>query len=196
MVIIMIYVKTYEPTPFNMREILRYAGVKGDSADFQSIIDECISDVRDKLTYKVCYTEFPISVTDEYIDLGFIKTESKDLRKNLKNSCGIVLFGATIGIAIDRLIAKYSVISPVKALMFQAIGAERIESLCDSFNDEIKEKYITAPRFSAGYGDLPIEVQKDIFLALDCQRKIGVTLNGSMLMSPSKSVTAIIGVRT
>jgi 5-methyltetrahydrofolate--homocysteine methyltransferase len=29
---------------------------------------------------------------------------------------------------------------------------------------------------------------------LDCNRKIGLTLNDSLLMSPSKSVTALIGV--
>lgn len=50
------------------------------------------------------------------------------------------------------------------------------------------------PRFSAGYGDLPLEVQKDIFRVLDCPRKIGLTLNDSLLMSPTKSVTAIVGI--
>ena len=30
---------------------------------------------------------------------------------------------------------------------------------------------------------------------LDCPRKIGLTLNDSLLMSPTKSVTAIVGLR-
>ena len=50
------------------------------------------------------------------------------------------------------------------------------------------------PRFSPGYGDLPLELQKDVFRVLDCPRKIGLSLNESLLMSPSKSVTAIIGI--
>jgi len=37
-------------------------------------------------------------------------------------------------------------------------------------------------------------MQRDIFAVLDCPRKIGLSLNGSLLMSPSKSVTAIIGI--
>ena len=37
-------------------------------------------------------------------------------------------------------------------------------------------------------------MQKDIFAALDCPRKISLSLNESLLMSPSKSVTAIIGI--
>ena len=52
----------------------------------------------------------------------------------------------------------------------------------------------TRARFSPGYGDLKLSSQKDIFRVLDCSRKIGLSLNDSLLMSPSKSVTAIIGV--
>ena len=108
-------------------------------------------------------------------------------------------FAATIGIAIDRLISKYNHISPVKALFMQAIGAERIEALCNLFNSEIRDEAVakggtTRPRFSPGYGDLPLEVQKEFVILLDCSRRLGVTLNESLLMSPSKSVTAVIGV--
>ena len=49
-------------------------------------------------------------------------------------------------------------------------------------------------RFSPGYGDLPIEVQKDFLPLLDAERRLGITLSESCLMAPSKSVTAIIGV--
>ena len=38
-----------------------------------------------------------------------------------------------VGADIDRLIAKHSRLSPSRALMLQAIGAERIEALCDAF---------------------------------------------------------------
>ena len=81
-------------------------------------------------------------------------------------------------------------------MIFQAIGTERIESLCDTFCGEYsKEKNVNLkPRFSPGYGDLSLETQKDIFIILDCPRKIGVTLNESFLMSPSKSVTAFVGI--
>ena len=84
--------------------------------------------------------------------------------------------------------------------MLQAIGAERIESLCNIFNTELATKMNSqdkklAPRFSPGYGDLPLEIQSDIFRVLNCSTKIGLTLNKSLLMTPTKSVTAIIGIR-
>ena len=105
-----------------------------------------------------------------------------------------IIFAATVGLAPDRAIARYGVSSPTKALVFDAIGAERIESLCDCFCKEIGNEKKLRPRFSAGYGDLSIGVQRDIFRLLDCSKNIGLTLGESLIMTPSKSVTAIIGV--
>lgn len=192
-----ITVKSYSPSPVNRKEILRYAGCTEDTAP--PFLDECIDEVIDKLTYKACYRSFDISVSEGVIDLGFAKTNSADLAKNLNGCHSIVLFGATVGIEIDRMINKYSRLSPSKALLLQAIGAERIESLCDELCLDISRELeidgnFLRPRFSPGYGDFPIEIQKKIFAVLDCSRHIGLTLNDSMVMSPSKSVTAIIGV--
>lgn len=189
--------KSYPAPEFDRKEILRYAGVKGCDGTLGALIDECIGEAEGQLVYKVCYREFPLTVREGILDLSFAETESEDLKRNLDGCSGTVLFAATVGIGIDRLIAKYQSVSPVKALIFQAIGAERIESLCNVFNAEITEKkkpLKTRPRFSPGYGDAPIALQKDIFAVLDCPKYLGLTLNGSLLMSPSKSVTAIIGV--
>ena len=110
------------------------------------------------------------------------------------------MFSATVGIEIDRFIRKYGRISPTKALFFQAIGSERVEALADKFNEEIREEarakgFTTHPRYSPGYGDLALDIQKEIFEVLDCTKQIGITLSESLLMSPSKSITAIIGLK-
>lgn len=190
-----VYVKNYPAPDINKKEILRYAGVKDAIPEIDSIIDECIKETEGKLSYKVCFSEYPVKFSKGYIDLTFALVQSNDLAKNLKSCDKIILFSATIGLGIDRLIAKYNAVSPTKALVFQAIGAERIESLCDVFYKEMQEKYKTVkPRFSAGYGDFPLEIQTQIFHALNCPKNIGVSLNESLLMSPSKSVTAIIGI--
>ncbi len=194
-----VYTETHEEPPINKKEILRYAGVKVSNAELEALVDDCINEARSKFTYKTCCCEFEIKQNGEVLDVGFTKTYSKDLKKNLSGCTSIVLFAATVGIEIDRLIARYAAISPTKSLIFQAMGTERIESLCDVFNDNITRQnnslgLLTRPRFSAGYGDFPIEVQREIFDVLDCSRKIGLTLNDSLLMSPSKSVTALIGI--
>ena len=191
-----VFIKDYTSPQINIKEILRYAGVKESVDSINAIIKECIKELDGKLFYKVCYMVADISVCDDEVDVGFKKVKSKHLSKTLSNYNKAVVFSATIGIEIDRLIAKYNVASSTKALIFQAIGAERIESLCNLFNEDIKREYnYTSPRFSAGYGDLSLDFQKDIFSVLDCYKKIGLTLNDSLIMSPSKSVTAIIGVK-
>ena len=86
------------------------------------------------------------------------------------------------------------------ALCLQAIGSERAEALCDAFCNDMASEYtkygkVLRPRFSAGYGDLPLSLQRDITGVLQTPKNIGISLNESLLMSPSKSVTAIIGIK-
>ena len=194
-----ISVKSYDLPDVDTREVLRYAGAAQAAPEVLALMEDCLREARDKIKCRVCWQRFPVRMSGETTDLSFARTTSKNLQKNLTDCDSIVLFAATVGLEIDRLIARYNRVSPARALMFQAIGAERIEALCRCFNDEISRQEkeaggFTRPRFSPGYGDLPLELQKDIFRVLDCPRKIGLTLNESLLMSPSKSVTALIGI--
>lgn len=199
----MIYRESYRLPEFNKKEILRYAGAGAKEASgdpqIKQMLEECIEECRDIFTGNICYIKVPVSVTEQGVNLSFTTVESKALAKNLQGCRYAVVFAATVGMDIDRLIQKYSKTDIAKAVWMQAIGAERIEALCDVFCEEIRTKelslgYYTRPRFSAGYGDLPITLQKDIIHVLDCYRKIGIALNESLLMTPSKSVTAIIGL--
>ncbi len=190
-----VYVKVFKTPDIKLKEILRYAGVREQSDEINELLESCLKELSGKLTYKVCYRSFPVSPMEDGVDFSFSRAISKDLKSNLTGCRTAIVFAATIGIEIDRLITRYTTVSPVRALLFQAIGAERIESLCDEFCEEMKMSDGTLkPRFSPGYGDLPLEFQKEIFRMLDCPRKIGVSLNSSLLMSPSKSVTAIVGI--
>ena len=191
--------REFSATEFNRREILRYMGCKESSSEIDALIDKSIEICRDRLTYKLCFAEFDVSLNGEICDLGFAKTSSHDLHKCLAGCEKALLFGATIGLELDRLILRYGKLEPSVSVCLQAIGAERIEALCDAFCDEMSERYAAVgrklrPRFSAGYGDLPIEFQREIFSALGCDKLIGLTLNDSLIMSPTKSVTAIIGI--
>ena len=188
-------VRTYSAPAVRMREIVRYAG--GDSEEIRRVAEECLVELEGRLSYSVCFCELPLKIEGEECRIGDMTFKSSHLAKNLKNSERVILFGATVGAEIDRLITRYSRLSPSRALMLQAIGAERIEALCDLFCEDVASELSAEllPRFSAGYGDLDISAQKDIFAILDCPRKIGLTLTDSLLMMPSKSVTAFMGIR-
>ena len=104
---------------------------------------------------------------------------------------------ASIGHGLDRLIARYSRTSPLRALLFNAIGTERVEALADSFVSYLEDKteMKAMPRFSPGYGDLPLSLQGEVFKVLKPEKHMGVFLSESFVMSPSKSVTAFVGLK-
>lgn len=195
-----VFVRSYAPADFNRAEIFRYAGVKKADSSMTELLEQCLDECKDCFSYNVCYTELPVDFDGELIRFGGIKTLSGSLGAALGGCKRVVVFAATVGIGIDRLIKKYSLSSPSKAVVLQAIGAERIESLCDAFCDDLKSEFSAKglslkPRFSAGYGDFSLEYQREIFALLDNGRRIGLCLNDSLLMSPTKSVTAIIGLK-
>lgn len=193
---ITVLTKAYKNLPFNKKEILRYADCKDLSPEIEALLNECIEETIQTLSYKVCYCILPINISGNTIDFGAFKVNSEKLAINLKNCESAIIFGATLGTDIDRLIMKYGKLSPTKALFFQAIGATMIEALCDEFCKDIKAELNVnlKPRFSPGYGDLDLSCQKNIFKLLNCSKNIGLTLNDSLLMSPTKSVTAFVGI--
>lgn len=188
-------------TFYNRKEILRYAAVKSPSPEVLALMEECIAECEEKgyIREKVCYRILPCRIEGTQVDMTFLKVQSKGLASCLAGCGEVVCFAATIGLEIDRVIRRYGQTQLAKAAMFQAIGTERIEDLCDRFCRKIQDcpgkgEFRLTPRYSPGYGDLSLALQKDIFRVLDCEKKIGLTLNESLLMSPSKSVTAFAGI--
>ncbi len=185
------------PIHIKEKEVLRYLGYRNATLteNEKEIIEKITAEVQNALNCKICYDRFPISFEkDGYIDLGFAKVKSEKLSINLKNCDEIFLFTATIGTAVDRIIQKYSLTSPLKGVIAQAAGTAAIEEWCDVFVGDLKKEDFLRPRFSPGYGDLTLDLQKEIFNALDCERKIGVILTDDCLMLPTKSVSAIAGI--
>lgn len=202
-----VYVKKYNADErlllVDKKEVWRYAGYAGcnlpDDDTLSKLLDEVIEEFKSSLSYNVCYYRAKIDWEMGMPVLPF-ESDSKDLAKCLEGSHEVVIFAATIGLAIDRAIAKYRLTSPTKALIIQAFGAERVERLCDIFCDEIKNEVASKGndctwRFSPGYGDLQLDVQRSIFRILDPEKRIGISLGESLLMTPSKSVTAIFGLK-
>ncbi len=178
------------------REVLRYAGVRGEDCAASALLKECISESEGLILPSVCYTELLPEVKGDICSFGSFSVSSHALAARLQDSCGVLVFCATVGVGIDRLVTKYTRLSPARALMLSSLGTERAEAVCDVFA-RIYSKQTGAEltgRFSPGYGDLPLECQADIFRILDPHKNIGVALGGSLLMTPAKSVTAFAGI--
>ncbi|MBQ5800415.1 MAG: hypothetical protein IIW20_00865, partial [Clostridia bacterium] len=89
-----VYTLTYQAPPVDRREILRYAGVGESNGETEALLTRCLKETGN-LTYKVCYCELPASE---------LEITSSTLEKALSGCDSAILFGATVGIEMDRLI--------------------------------------------------------------------------------------------
>ena len=187
---------------WNDRELLRYLGCKNGTVPDENtkvLIDQCKQELEQAASPRVTWREYPLSIQDHVIDMTCFQTRSKSLERNLKDCEQILLFAATLGSQVDVLLHRYNMIQMSKAVVMQAASVAMLETFCDEENQKLKEAYqekgwYLRPRFSPGYGDFPLECQRQIAPALELSIRIGVTLTDSLLMAPSKSVTAVIGL--
>ncbi|MCR4669633.1 MAG: Vitamin B12 dependent methionine synthase activation subunit [Saccharofermentans sp.] len=184
------------------KEIERYLGYRGFTADdtVAPVIDEAIEELSKNLQPKSVHKVFDIEkLTDKEISFAGIDIVSEGLARNLAGCDKLVMAAFTIGHGIDQLIRRYERTNILKAAVFQAVGAAAVEEYCDMINEQIRcyaeaTGHSLKPRFSPGYGDLPLDLQKDFERILAMNKNCGISLTDSLLMIPSKSVTAFIGM--
>ena len=190
-----IFIKELKAPVINERELLRYAGIT--DRIMPPALRETVKEYSDIFTYRAVYTRLSVTVTGDKIDTGVLSVASKTLSRALFGCQALYIVAATVGIALDRAVSFLSVTSPARAQLLDSLGTERVETLLDALTAELEavSGEALAPRVSAGYGDIPLELQRDIFGLLAPERKIALYLNDNLLMTPMKSVTAFIGVK-
>lgn len=183
-------------------EVAYYLGYKKTSPisnDILTLIRSSLVDMQKIITPKAVYAEFELSLQEENkISFADVLLKSSDLTRNLKNCKKVILFAATIGQQVDLMIRKSQFISTATSAVMQACGAAFVEKFVDKVNEKIAKDALAIgfkshPRFSPGYGDVPLIIQKDFFRLLPCN-KIALSLMNTLIMTPEKSVTAFIGL--
>ena len=111
-----VYTWSCPAPPVSRREILRYMKCGANTDELSELIDTCLDVALPLLSYRVCYTRLNVDQRGDTLDFGAFCTHSHDLRKNLAGCREVLVFAATVGIEIDRLISRYTRISPSKAL--------------------------------------------------------------------------------
>lgn len=178
--------------PEEVAVYLGYYSVKPDEA-MSSLMCGCTDEFLRCASFNACFAKVPVKI-ENGVDLGFMKVSSVSLEKNLAGCDYAYILAATTGIDAHRLIERNSIISPLKGVVTDCVGSAAIEAFCDKINLSLENSEFLRPRFSPGYGDLPLECQKDIIEFLQTKKNIGMSLTESLMMVPVKSVTAIIGV--
>lgn len=195
------YKKAPEDIIASKKEVIRYLGylaLHQPDEVIDELIDQCIGEMQKVLRPNIVWDVLELKVEGTSSFINGNEIVSKNLSDNLSGCSKVIMFAATIGSEVDKLIRTTNVINPAKACVLQATGAMFVEELVNMFNQSIDETEEnngnkTRKRYSPGYGDLKLETQKLFFSLLNCS-KIGLTLMDTLIMAPEKSVTAFIGI--
>jgi len=182
-----------------VEEALRYIGAKEADADTRRLAEDCARIMESRLSPRFLWRAFRIRRGEGRTELpeAGITLPGKLAGTMLTECSGAVLLACTLGAGFERMMKEWESRDMARAAMMDACGSAWTEAACDEAEREIGSRFpgeYMTDRFSPGYGDLPLDLQADILRALDAERKLGLTVNGSCLLMPAKSVTAILGL--
>ncbi len=184
-----------------MADVARYLRMNGERPDgplaerIASLAEAAGKAVRPARVWR----RFPITgATVGDVPPAQIRIEGS-LARHLEGCGAVCLACGTLGASFDAFHRRASAVSGADALILQAVAAAMIEDWMDTIEDEIRKELepgeTLVARYSPGYGDFPLAAQGALVSLLDTPRKVGVSLTSTFLLTPSKSVTAVIGVR-
>ncbi len=144
---------------------------------------------------RYAFTRVKLSYTNEgAVDLGFAIVSSSALIKNLGGVGEAFLFVVTLGVEVDRLLMRLLKTSPAEAFIFDAVASALAEAACEVAEEEMKGELSCRTRFSPGYGDFSIDHQDALLAFLGAPAHLGVCIGESGLMTPMKTVSAVMGI--
>lgn len=123
----------------------------------------------------------------------------RQLAGYLKNATHVALFICTVG---KEFTEKTRILNDegnfLEAYILDSIGSLTVENTMDKIQDSLAEEMSDfglkiSNRYSPGYCNWALSEQKMLF-SLIGDNPIGITLNDSCLMYPTKSVSGIIGI--
>ena len=165
------------------------------------LFDSSLKEAQSLLKPVAAYRSRRIKSKD--VDILFqtsgMRIKGESARNLLKNSFAAIFMAVTIGPGLEERIQRYTEEKQFeKTLILDAIGSEAAEAAANAVNHYLtvqarQEKINLTPRFSPGYGDLPLSFQADLFRELSLQ-DIGISIDDVFILFPKKTVTALFGV--
>ena len=175
----------------NRKEALRYlgGGKVVMNSEMEKLLDICEKELLNAVTPKYIYRTVDADNT--------VLFAGESVREHLRGCGSAVILCATLGSEADRLIRTAQVTDMAKAVALDAMASAAVEQVCGEVEELIArdnpDSFMTW-RFSPGYGDYPLSIQSELLRVLDAPRRIGLCTNESYLLTPTKSVTAVIGL--
>lgn len=180
---------------------LRYAGARG-TADLRlrHMAEECLREMQEGCAPAWRWRMYPAAAgRDGVCRLDDWMVQSDRLAAGLAGCDRAVLFAATLGAAADRMLLRQEAADMGRAVVLQAAAAAFLEHYSDGCMASLRRRaaedgYYLRARISPGDGDFGLEQQRPLLNRLDAGRRIGVTLTDALMLLPTKTVTAVIGL--
>ena len=182
-----------------LEETLRYMGIRSHTADENLVrdIERMEHEARALSSFRSVSRACTLSCAEDHVTIDSMQIQSRDLAQYLSGCESALLIAGTMGAAADTFIRTATYQGMLKANIAQAVMTALIEEHLDEMTASLQCEYVGQSftmRISPGYGDFPLAHQTWLIQTLDATRRIGISLNESLMMIPQKSVTAIIGV--
>ncbi|MBQ7883937.1 MAG: Vitamin B12 dependent methionine synthase activation subunit [Phascolarctobacterium sp.] len=180
---------------YSRAEALRYLRAQANDEAAGILVDTVFLKLRNEVQVRHVLQKHSCTVLEDgvLLDCG-VKFTSRSLAKHLEGCAEVLLLAATLGSKVDVAIRRLALGSVAEGAAAQAVAACLIEGYCDEVQERVETTLKQRPRFSPGYGDWDLAEQRKLFAILECEKKLGLTLTDGLMMAPSKSVTAVIGL--
>lgn len=184
----------------DIAEAARYMGHNSAlDAQMTALIETGIRQLELCITPRHVSLELPVFIDGDSVSLGGLEIKSCGLARHIGACSEAIIFAATLGAETDRFMTQRGKVDSAEALCLQAVAAAMIEACCDEaeaqFLGQARERGLfLRPRFSPGYGDFDIKHQTDILRMLQAGKRIGLNETAAHMLTPLKSVTAVIGL--
>ena len=181
----------------NFDEALRYLGYGANVHDDKTkeLLLSCGKQLKHSMEGKFVYKVFDLK--DSQIQGADFILQGQAVRNHLRNCDKVIFMCATLSAGVDLLIRKFQITGMAEAIITDSLASAVIEQVCDKAEEIILKdfaEYEHTWRFGLGYDDFPLECQKQFLDILDAPKRIGVCVNDSMMLTPTKSVTCVIGL--
>lgn len=184
----------------DVNEVLRYMGCPPGQEDpaTRALVEHCAAQMEQAARPRSISRELGISFLDSGVLLeSGLLLAGQDIARHLQGCGRVVLMAVTLSAQADALIRRTESRDMAQALALDCCATTLVEEVCDQVEAEIHARYPGCYfpfRFSPGYGDLPLGVQNELLTLLDAPRKIGLCASANHILTPRKSVTALIGI--
>lgn len=182
-----------KPAQIDLAQAARYFGVRGEADPATAaLLERCAAPLLAAATPRAVWLRGSVDAL-----AGLFSGE--DIARHLRDCKECVLLAVTLGPGVDGQIRRAGVGDIAAGTASDALGSALTEQVCDAAEAALRTLfaaeglYLTG-RYSPGYGDWPITVQPLLAQVLDTSRRMGLCVTDSYLMTPRKSVTAVLGV--